>query len=245
MEWRGTHRASSWEGEPMKNRSTTSFPGDSGSRPEPYMGESRRLLLVPLSTAILALLGGIPPIGVANSAPSAPSLQLVARAREEENEPPTLLLVPAQAGDLILTAGHRSHRSHSSHRSHYSHRSGHASHYSATIRYRPSTTPSRPARRRGGSGGGKTTRKRRGTENTSKRVTVPRPSAPKPARVSFLAYPGGTVYVDGKKVGRDFTSVLKLKTGMYTVVVKNKYLGETTKVVEVKEGQTGVIVVKW
>jgi hypothetical protein len=63
--------------------------------------------------------------------------------------------------------------------------------------------------------------------------------------VSFVALPGGSVFVDGKLVGRDETPKLTLKLGTHTVRVENRFLGTHEYVITVSEGQSGRVKVEW
>jgi hypothetical protein len=63
--------------------------------------------------------------------------------------------------------------------------------------------------------------------------------------VSFVAYPGGHIFVDGKAVGLDATGRLKLGAGKHEVRVENQYVGVTTVEVDLIEGQTGVLKIEW
>lgn len=107
---------------------------------------------------------------------------------------------------------------HSSHRSHSSHYSGN-SHYSG--------------------GGGRTFY----VPDTSVEPQNVKP--PKPATVSFIAYPGGNIFVDGKSFGRDTTRTLKLSAGKHSIRVQNRFLGEGSVEVELTEGQKGVVEINW
>jgi len=140
----------------------------------------------------------------------------VASVREDDETPP-LFLAPPQwdASDLLA---HRSHRSHSSHRSHRSHSSG-SSHYSGRS-YVPS------------SGG-------------SSWTPTPKPAPPKPAKVSLVALPGGSIFVDGKPVGQDETKVLTLKPGNHVVRVENRFLGDHEVELHFQSGQSGSVTIKW
>jgi hypothetical protein len=102
------------------------------------------------------------------------------------------------------------------HRSHRSH-SSHRSHYS-------------------GRGGG---------YSYSGYADAPAPPRPKPATVSFVAYPGGRIFVDTKLVGVDESRLLTLPAGEHTVRIENRFVGDTTVVVKLTEGQTGIVEVKW
>lgn len=140
-------------------------------------------------------------------------------AREEEEAAPLLLSAsPWDASELLA---HRSHRSHSSHRSHRSHSSG-SSHYSGRSYY-PSS-----------SGGG-----------SSYTPPAPKPAPPKPAKVSLVALPGGSISVDGKSVGEDETKVLTLKAGNHVVRVENRFLGDHEVEIDLSAGQSGTVKIEW
>jgi hypothetical protein len=63
--------------------------------------------------------------------------------------------------------------------------------------------------------------------------------------VSFVAFPGGRIFVDDKPVGTDATGQLRLPPGTYKIRVENRYLGNTTVEVELTEAQTGAVRVEW
>jgi len=182
--------------------------------------------LLPLTAAILALLGVAAPSGMLASN-AAELLRPLARPRDDESdgEEPLLLIAPRDEG---LGLGNLGHKSHSSHRSHSSHAS-HASHYSGAGAspgpgpYVPSPTP-QPA---------------------PQPTYTPPPEPPKPAVVSFIAYPGGRILVDGQVMGRDSTGNLTLKPGKHEVTIENRFLGNTTMTVELTAGQTGVVQLEW
>jgi hypothetical protein len=67
----------------------------------------------------------------------------------------------------------------------------------------------------------------------------------KPASVSFLAFPGGKILVDGQLAGRDATGTMVLKPGAYTVRIENRFLGTETRSITLDDGQTGVIAIHW
>jgi len=73
----------------------------------------------------------------------------------------------------------------------------------------------------------------------------PPPPPPKPARVSFVAFPGGRITVDGAAAGSDATALLSLKPGKHYIRIENRFLGEHTTTVEVTEGQTGTLTIEW
>jgi hypothetical protein len=140
-------------------------------------------------------------------------------AREDKEAAP-LLLAPSQwdASELLAHGSHRSHRSHSSHRSHASG----SSHYSGGRSYYPS------------SGGG-----------SSYTPPAPKPVPPKPAKVSLVALPGGSIFVDGKSVGEDETDVLTLKAGDHVVRVENRFLGDHEVPISLSAGQSGTVKIEW
>jgi len=63
--------------------------------------------------------------------------------------------------------------------------------------------------------------------------------------VSFAAFPGGKITVDGQPAGRDATGTLFLKPGAHTVRIENRFLGVETRSVNLDDGQTGVIAIRW
>jgi hypothetical protein len=108
---------------------------------------------------------------------------------------------------------------HSSHRSH----SSHSSHYS------------------GSGGGGRASY----APAPDYETPAPAPHHAKPAVVSFVAAPGGQIFVDGKPIGHDSTRAVKLTAGKHTVRVVNRFVGEESVDIDLSEGQTGVIEIKW
>jgi len=174
----------------------------------------RRIVLLPLSMALVAVTGAAAPSGLLATGP------LVARPRDEEIEGsgPLLVVPPYHDSAQLILAGHRSHSSHSSHSSHASHYSGSSSGWSGDSP--PSTihTPSAP-------------------------IVIPKP--PQPAYVSFAAFPGGRIYVDGKLIGYDATAPLRLAPGGHVITIENRFLGTGTAQVSLVEGQTGLVVVEW
>lgn len=172
-------------------------------------------ILISLSAALLGVIGGAASTGMLVSDAAAQISQPARRRDEESDLESRLLVLPARDEGPMLLAAHRSHRSHSSHRSHYS-GSSYRTHYS------------------GGSG-----------SYTSATPEPEQITPPKPATVSFAAYPGGQIYVDGKPAGTDVTRLLKLPPGKYTIRVENRFLGDVTVQVELTEGQTGVIEIDW
>ncbi|MGN6108234.1 MAG: hypothetical protein ACTHU0_24215 [Kofleriaceae bacterium] len=160
--------------------------------------------------------------GAAGSGLLASDAAAQVKRRDDEDSPPPLLIAQASANGPILLAGHRSHRSHSSHRSHYSSRGGGG--------YRGSYS---------GSWGSST------STYTPPVVREKPPLPPKPARVSFVAFPGGKILIDGKPIGRDATGTLVLKPGTYVIRVENRFLGHHSESVDIDEGQTGAIEINW
>jgi hypothetical protein len=177
--------------------------------------------LLSLSAALLAVLGGAQSSGLLVRDAEARVLQAVVRRRDEEESHEELLVVAPRNDAEVLIAGHRSHSSHSSHRSHASH----SSHYSGNSGY----------------GGGSTYV----PAPAPRPVYVPPPRKPKAATVSFVAFPGGKIFVDDKAVGVDATTELKLAAGKHQVRIENQFLGSTTIDVELTEAQTGVIKLEW
>jgi hypothetical protein len=175
-----------------------------------------RRALLPLSSAILAALGSAAGSGLLASNAAAQ----VAR-RDDDDAPPPLVVAQAQHKEPILLAGHRSHSSHSSHRSHSSHYSG-AGGYGGSTSAGPEPVLREPPPK-----------------------PEPPPPLPKPARVSFIAYPGGRIFLDDKPIGRDVTGALILKPGQYVVRVENRFVGNHTETVEVADGQVGPITIHW
>jgi len=108
------------------------------------------------------------------------------------------------------------HRSHRSHSSHSSHYSGSRSHYSGSYAPAPRYEPPPPP-----------------------------PPPPRPAHVSLVVFPGGTIFVDGQRVGQDVTRVLRLSAGSHQVRVENRFVGTREVTVTVTEGQTGTVTVNW
>ncbi len=142
----------------------------------------------------------------------------VARRRNEDGETdPPLLLVPSDQA-----AGYLAHSSHSSHSSHRSHSSGGGG-GGGGGGYEPSPAPAPPPP-----------------------VPPPPPPPPaKPATVSFVAYPGGRIFVDGQFVGQDASGTLTLKSGSHVIRVENRFVGVEARTVDLSEGQTGVVEIDW
>jgi hypothetical protein len=61
----------------------------------------------------------------------------------------------------------------------------------------------------------------------------------------LVAYPGGHLFVDGNLVGRDATSTMTLQPGTHTIRVVNRFLGSETRTIDIGEGATGVLEIKW
>ncbi|WP_208729602.1 hypothetical protein [Corallococcus exercitus] len=188
--------------------------------------------LLSVSSALLALISGAAPSGLL--APGAETSGGPLRRREEEDSHHELLLVEPSGGAPVLLAGHRSHRSHSSHRSHYS-GSGGGSRSSYVPTYEP-PVPSRATAPRPSSSS---------SEAEATKTAPPPPRAPSPARVSFVAFPGGRIFVDDKAVGQDTTAPMELSAGIHAVRVENRFLGQITIEVELLEGQTGEVKLEW
>ncbi len=180
---------------------------------------NRDTILMSLGAALLGVLGAAAPTGLLVPNAEARVAPPAVRRRDEENSREDLLLVvaPRDEGQILL-AGHESHRSHSSHSSHYSGSRG-GSHYSGGGSYAPDSVPE-PS-------------------------YVPRPHRPKPAMVSFVAYPGGHIFVDEKSVGVDSTHTLTLAAGKHTIRIENRFLGQKIAEVELTEGQTGAVEIEW
>lgn len=169
-----------------------------------------------LGAAVLAILEGADASGT--PIPRALEREL-RKPHDEQDEEADVLLVPPRVEAPMLFAYHRSH---SSHRSHYSGSSG----------------------RRGGGGGW------RGGGYAPAREPAPPPPPPpprppRPARVSLVVYPGGTIYVDGRRVGHDTTRVLRLSAGTHQVRVENQFIGTREVTIALDEGQTGTVTVNW
>ena len=63
--------------------------------------------------------------------------------------------------------------------------------------------------------------------------------------MSFIAYPGGKIFIDDKPIGRDVTGTLILKPGRYQIRIENKFVGTHTEWIEIADGQVGQISIKW
>ena len=128
---------------------------------------------MPLGAAVLALLGGAASSGLL----IADAAAHVARRPDDDGDTDTpLLLVPSNK-----TAGYLAHGSHSSH----------SSHQQPFVRrrwrrWRTAETNRVPRRPR----------------HPRSRLPRRRPHLAKPATVSFVAYPGGRIFVDGQLVGQ-------------------------------------------
>ncbi|MBJ6761823.1 hypothetical protein JGU66_13695 [Myxococcaceae bacterium JPH2] len=107
------------------------------------------------------------------------------------------------------------HRSHSSHRSHYSGSGSRSRSYGGGYNVAPSEPEAPPA------------------------------PPPRAASVSFIAYPGGRIFVDEKLAGLDVTGVMRLSAGKHRVRVENPFLGSTTVEVDLLAGQTGQVPIEW
>ncbi|MGN6108236.1 MAG: hypothetical protein ACTHU0_24225 [Kofleriaceae bacterium] len=81
----------------------------------------------------------------------------------------------------------------------------------------------------------------RGGHSSSTRTDTP----PEPARVSIVAFPGGKIFLDDKPIGRDATGTLVLKPGRYVIRVENRFVGQYSESVKIREGQTGAITITW
>ncbi|WP_426748855.1 hypothetical protein VZQ01_21450 [Myxococcus faecalis] len=68
---------------------------------------------------------------------------------------------------------------------------------------------------------------------------------PRPATVSFVAFPGGRIFVDDKPAGQDVTALMRLAAGKHTVRIENRFLGTTTVEVDLVAGQTGDVTIEW
>lgn len=68
---------------------------------------------------------------------------------------------------------------------------------------------------------------------------------PKPAKVSLVALPGGSIFVDGKLVGRDETPTLTLEPGKHSIRIENRFLGTHEYVISINEGQSGKVKIEW
>lgn len=181
------------------------------------MGNHSRTVALSFSAALVEVLSGAAVTGFLVSDAAAAALRPPLRREEEaEAPPPPLLLFPPLGDAGTVLAGHRSHRSHSSHVSGRGSRSYYNSGYSSD-----DSSSSAPA------------------------VVTPPPRRIKPAQVTIVAVPGGRITVDAAYAGQDKTHTLKLPPGRHTVRVSNAFLGETEVEIELTEGQTGEIVVRW
>ncbi len=187
--------------------------------------------LLSVGSALLALISGAAPSGLLAQGTETSRDPL--RRREEEDSHHELLLVEPSDGAPVLLAGHRSHRSHSSHRSHYSGRGG-----GSSRGYIPSYEPPAPSR-------ASTPSPSSTSPEPAKTATPPVRALPNPARVSFVAFPGGRIFVNGKAAGQDATAPMELPAGTHSVRVENRFLGQVTIEVELLEGQTGEVKLEW
>jgi hypothetical protein len=151
-------------------------------------------------------------------APGVPEVMAQPTRRDGTEDGDPLLLVPPRMEQPSLLLAHRSHSSHSSHRSHSS--GGYVG--------GPSGETGAPA-----------------VQAPAVQAPEPPPPPPKPGRVTLVAYPGGKIFVDGKLVGNDSTTVLTLQPGRHEVRVENRFVGDTNQSITVDDGQTGIIVVQW
>jgi len=172
-------------------------------------------LVLPLSAALLTLVGAATPTGML--VPDALAQVMARRPEEEGDADAPLLVVPGKQSVDYLA--HRSHSSHSSHRSHSSHFSGSGRSYT-------------------GSG-------RSDFDAPEPAVPTPPPTPPKPAVVSFAAYPGGRIYVDGKLAGTDTTAIMSLSPGHHSIRVENRFVGDHNTSIDLDEAQTGTVDIKW
>lgn len=184
------------------------------------MPSRNETVLLSISAALLGVVGEAASTGMLVPNADAQVLQPPAKRREEEQDQTSLLAIPSRDEHPMMLAAHRSHRSHSSHRSHYSGSGGGRSY---------------------GYGGVDTS-----DSGSASPTTVVRPAPkPKPATVSFVAYPGGRIYVDEKAVGIDESRPMTLPAGEHTVRIENRFVGDTTVVVSLSAGQTGIVEIKW
>jgi hypothetical protein len=188
-----------------------------------------------MGAAVMAALASAAASGLLASDASAQ----VARRRDEDSAPPTLIVVPPEP--RILIAGHGSHRSHSSHSSHSSgSTSGHSSHASHRSHYSSSGGPGL-----GDSNGNYTADSPADVEPIVVEKPPPPPPPVRPAHVSFAVFPGGKISIDDKPAGNDATTALTLMPGRHVVNIVNRFIGQHGEVVEIQEGQTGIITITW
>jgi hypothetical protein len=171
-----------------------------------------------LRAAILAVLGSAAGSGLLAADAAA---KVVAPRNEDELGTPLLLAPPVADSSELLA-----HRSHQSHRSHRSHSSGGHSGGSSW----------------GGSSSGRSGGSSSGSSGSGWEKKAP---PPKPAKVSLQALPGGTIFVDGERVGHDETKTLKLKAGTYQVKVENQFLGDHEIELTLTAGQSGTVKIEW
>ncbi len=85
-----------------------------------------------------------------------------------------------------------------------------------------------------------------GDANPGAAPVAPRPPAPgKALLVTFIAFPGGQILVDGVLQGRDATMPIRLRAGKHEARVKNRFLGESVHPFEAREGQNDSVVIVW
>lgn len=189
-----------------------------------------------LRAAILAVLGSAAGSGLL----AADAAAKVLAPRDEDELSSPLLLAPPEIDRSELLA-HRSHRSHQSHRSHRSHSSGHGSHYSSPS-YSGGSYSGGSSSGGSSSGGSSSGSSYSGSSGSWQPKPAP---APKPAKVSLVALPGGAIFIDGKRVGQDETKVLTLKAGAHQVRVENRFLGSHEYELTLSPGQTGTVKIEW
>ncbi len=203
--------------------------------------------IMTLKAAILAALAGAAGSGLLVADAAA---KVSRRDDEGETAPPLLLAPQVDASALLAHRSHSSHRSHQSHRSHSS--GGRGSHYSAPS-YSGKSYSGKSYSGSSSSGSSSSGKSYSGSSSSSKlysddssRPAKPAKAVPpKPAKVSLVALPGGSIFVDGKLVGRDETPRLTLKVGKHTVKVENRFLGTHEHVITVSAGQSGRVKVEW
>lgn len=194
-----------------------------------------------LRAAILAVLGTAAGSGLL----AADAAAKVLNPREDDDTGPPLLLAPPQLDPSELLA-HSSHRSHQSHRSHRSHSSGHGSHNSHNSHY--SSAPSGGSASGGWSGDSSSGGSLSGGSSSGGSSTggsSGHPSKPKPGKVSIVALPGGSIFVDGKRVGSDETKTLTLSAGVHQIKIENRFLGDHEESLVVEPGDSRQVTIKW
>lgn len=172
--------------------------------------------LLSLSAALIGVVGEAGPTGLLIPSAAAQLAQPPLKRKDDEQDQTALLAIPSRDEHPMMLAAHRSHRSHSSHRSHYSGSGRSRSYWGSSYDSSPAPAPK----------------------------PVP-PPKPKPATVAFVAYPGGRIFVDDKAVGVDESRLMTLPAGEHTVRIENRFVGDTTVVVTLQEGQTGLVEIKW